>query len=560
MNHRSTPSAAFLATVLAFLSTGRFTNGSPPLWGRLEPGAFAVGFKTTWRLDYSRRYSMTYTDKTTYASGKAPRPILVNIWYPAKTNGAEKPMLHRNYFDVQSHEPLLEKFSKELVAFNLAVLAKELLEKPANELTAKEKSLLDQFLATPTACFRNAIEADGRFPLVVYHSGHGSSFEDNAVLCEFLASHGFVVIGSAFQEPRGESFNTDGGMTSVGDFQLLIAYSKSLPNVDWNHIGVAGHSGGAHATLTYRAQQDCLADAVVSLDTTQDYYCAADKRWEPMSSTVLKNRKNMKGAILMVANPHAFFDLADSCSSARRYYFTVKDLGHNDFAAQGVRHLAMQHQLHATEPLESRSKPEKGEPSEKEKLEAATLAYESLCNYMLQFFNAELKEDAVAKKYLEKQFRDTKLEGSEAHVVYVPEGVSGPEPCLKDSPKPPTPRQLRYFYREHGATATVALMRRSRKESPKSPIYHQIFGLALVGELLDQGKTKDAIAFNEFYRECDADCAKLLTGWAKVYVQFGRKALARDYLKKVLLLQPNDAEAAAKLKELGEPTPGEEGH
>src|SRR5262249_30219062 len=58
------------------------------------------------------------------------------------------------------------------------------------------------------------------FPLVIYHAGAGSSFEDNSVLCEFLASHGFVVLGSAFPERSGKSFNTDGGEGSAAAWRF----------------------------------------------------------------------------------------------------------------------------------------------------------------------------------------------------------------------------------------------------------------------------------------------------------------------------------------------------
>ena len=47
-------------------------------------------------------------------------------------------------------------------------------------------------------------------PVVVYHCGAQSSYEDNSVLCEFLASHGYVVIDGAFQQASGATFNIDG--------------------------------------------------------------------------------------------------------------------------------------------------------------------------------------------------------------------------------------------------------------------------------------------------------------------------------------------------------------
>jgi hypothetical protein len=44
----------------------------------------------------------------------------------------------------------------------------------------------------------------------------------------------------------------------------------------------------------------------------------------------------------------------------------------------------------------------------------------------------------------------------------------------------------------------------------------------------------------------------MILDWGRIYLRFGRKGLAADYLKKVLLLDPSNGEAAEKLKELGE--------
>jgi predicted dienelactone hydrolase len=525
---------------------------APPLWDKLPPGPYVVGFKTSWQLDFSRRYNMTFDDKTTYAPGKAPRPILVNVWYPAKATAASKPMPHRGYLEIQSSDPQLAKFATKLAEYDRAIIAKETLGKPAKELTDREILLLEQFLDTATACTRNAPPAEGRFPLVIYHSGYGSSFEDNSVLCEFLASHGYVVFGSAYQEPGGSSFNIDGKLTSAGDIQFLIGHARQFANVDWNHVGVIGHSGGAHVALMYRAQSGCLADAIVSLDTTEDYYSLADPRWEPMTTVVTNNRANMTGPLLMVANPHAFFQLADALSSARRYYFTIRDLDHDDFISQGGIARALRHRLRFP------SAPEAGSPkvvtdkaAEKASLEAVRSAYESLCVYVLRFLDAELKGDAAGKEFLEKEYRDTKLSGTAPHVVFMPVGRTDPDPYPEHGSQPPTPRQLRRVLREHGGEQTIALLRRFRKDASAEPIFHPGFGLALVGELLDRGKTQEAIAFNSFYREFGVDIGKMLLSFGEAFLRQDRRSLARDYFKKVLVLDPSNREAAGKLKELG---------
>jgi hypothetical protein len=120
-----------------------------PLWGSLIPGSYGVGFKSLWQLDYSRRYNMTFDDKSSYASTKAPRPILINIWYPAKTSGSAKPMPHSDYLRIQSTDPKLKAFANKLTEYDHGAIAKELFQKPFKELNDQQKKVLQLFLDTP---------------------------------------------------------------------------------------------------------------------------------------------------------------------------------------------------------------------------------------------------------------------------------------------------------------------------------------------------------------------------------------------------------------------------
>ena len=171
---------------------------------------------------------------------------------------------------------------------------------------------------------------------MIYHSGAGSSFEDNSVFCEYLASHGFVVLGSAFQRGDGTSLGTGPVEGSARDLEFLIAQARKLPGVDWEHIGLVGHSLGAQSALYYRSQANSPVDAVVSLDTTQDYRGLSDTSWEYFTTPVLKNAENFTCPLLMVADSHAFFELADALHASRRYYLTLRGMGHNDYISQGT--------------------------------------------------------------------------------------------------------------------------------------------------------------------------------------------------------------------------------
>src|SRR5262249_24046580 len=155
----------------------------------------------------------------------------------------------RDYLYVRSAEPSLAKFSGALAHHVMRPYTQEPQGKPDKEARDREKRVQDELLNTPTPCVRDAAAAEGPFPLVTYHAVAGSTFDHTPILRVYLASHGYVAFGSAFQEPSGESFNVDGKLTSARDMQFLTGYAKQLPNVDWHHVGVIGHSAGAHATL-----------------------------------------------------------------------------------------------------------------------------------------------------------------------------------------------------------------------------------------------------------------------------------------------------------------------
>jgi pimeloyl-ACP methyl ester carboxylesterase len=455
-------------------------------------------------------------------------------------------MPHRDYLGIRSPDPLLAKFSTKLAEYNRAVIAKEVMGKPEGELTDREKSLLDEFLDTPTACVRDAAPARGSFPVVVYHAGAGSSFEDNAVLCEFLASHGFVVLGSAFQKRDGRSLAPDGEEGSARDLAFLVAHARQVPGADWGRVGVVGHSLGAQAVLLYRSQAGSVADAVVCLDTSQDYFSLKEPRWDYLTTPVVKNAKYVACPVLMAAGPHAFFELADSLQLARRYYLTVKDLDHNDYISQGVTGKERLNQLHLSDPKQTAD----ALTEEKAALGKARAKYQAVCLYVLRFLEAELKGDAAGKDFLARQYRDTRLGGADPHVEYVPEGRTGPEPYADDSALPPTPRQVRPFLRQHGSEKTIAVYRRFRKDAPAAPIYEQLFELNLVSDLLDEGKTRDAVDLSDYFRETELDCGKILLAFGKSFQSQGRPELAANYYRRLLLLEPMNGEAAAGLKEV----------
>jgi pimeloyl-ACP methyl ester carboxylesterase len=510
------------------------------LWGKLNPGPHYVGFRSVWELDTSRPYNMIFEDKTAYASEKSPRPILINIWYPARGPNETRPMRHRDYLAIETEDPRLARFAAELVEFERSTACREMMGKSAADLSDAEQKLLDEFWASPTASFRDAPPDEGVFPLVVYHSGAGSSFEDNAVLCEFLASHGYVIVGSVFQDQKGRSFNIDVVRASSRDMAFLIAYARQLPFVHRDHAGLVGHSAGAQAALVFRSLTRSPVDAVVSLDTTQDYFSLASPGWEYLTKRVLKNPRNMNGPLLMVANSHAIFQLADSLVHADRYYLTFNGLDHNDFISQGiVRRI-----------LESRANPERTDL--RSSLEMARAGYEAMCECVLEFFDACLKDRTTDRGALLERYRSNPLGGPAPHVEHVPPGLAGPEPFRDRSNTAPTPRQLRPLLAARGIESMIALLKNHHAKDSASTVFHKDFGHALVDELLETQQIPEAVEFYQFYKAIDQDIASTYAEEGDLMRSFNATKEALRHYKKALLLDPANEAAIRGMKALQE--------
>lgn len=511
-----------------------------PLWGGLEPGSHAVGFESRWELDHGRTYDTVFADGTHYAAGKASRPILVNVWYPAQPVGEPETMSHGEYLDIGSDDPRLARLALALTRYAHGVLIEWMMGRShPDAMDDWDHAELERILALPTASIRDATPARGRFPLVVFHSGYGSSFEDNAVFCEYLASHGYVVVGSAFLDETGETFNVDAVDGSSRDFAFLIRAFEKAPNVDWNKIAVAGHSAGAQASLRFNTEPRAAIDAVISLDTTEDYVSALDPHWSH-SEKMLEDVTGQTAPILAVANSYALFDTCDELVHAERYYLTFRELGHNDYTSQGI----------LTAEVAARRAVAQAKPDARELTELAQrlrTGFEQCCAYALLFLDAYLKEEAQAIDELAARYRTHPLAGEEPHVEYVPKGASAPPPFDEQSGRAPSPRQVFHGIGTMGAPEWLERLERLHAEDPGAPVFESQFAYALLFDLVARGRPEDAALLAPFYRELHPGLVRTFTVWldrsgADTYREYRLHALTA-----ALLLEPENEELKKRL-------------
>lgn len=176
------PSALLVVIALLCCASIAATNGSPLLWGDLQPGGYKVGFRVLYKHDPSRKWMQSKGTST-----DSGRPIRISMWYPARFTKEISTMQYGDYFHYES-DGNFRDVNKDLEKYDRSSWLEDL-----NEVSPHGTEIFAKLCSTPVAAARNARAASGRFPLVLYAGGLGSRADANVELGEYLASHGYIM-------------------------------------------------------------------------------------------------------------------------------------------------------------------------------------------------------------------------------------------------------------------------------------------------------------------------------------------------------------------------------
>lgn len=215
-------------------------------------GPHAVGLHIVRQLDASRPATPKVTLFGARTAADTGRPMQTLVWYPAQVSSAA----HVRYLDyLQSG--LTDDFA--LSASDLASASKKWSNLPAAQ--------------TPMLAVHDARAVAGPFPVVIYAPSFGAGAAENADLCEYLASHGYIVLASASRGARDNAMTDDleGVQAQAADIAWLASYAATIPGADLSKLAVAGYSWGGLANV-FAASQSGRVKALVSLDGSVRYY------------------------------------------------------------------------------------------------------------------------------------------------------------------------------------------------------------------------------------------------------------------------------------------------
>jgi pimeloyl-ACP methyl ester carboxylesterase len=482
------------------------SSSSFSLWGALEPGPFAVGYRSRVAYDYSRLYDRAWPE----AGQRAPkrfRPLLYHCWYPAERPETAQPLTFQEYWNPLPEHVAQASLLSRLVERQRDELAKALFNKRCDRLNEAESEILRRIVASPTHAFRNASPAPGRFPLVMSHGGLGSSYEDNTVLFEYLASWGYAVASAAFQSEDASVPAIDWDLDrSVKDLDRLLNLLHDEPFVDLEKIAVIGQSYGAQAALAYGAEVNSPVDAVVSLDSTVEYAKGDYSGFKPLMDRLEWSNRLTVPALLFARKAMSpdFGPFADR-RYTERYYALVEDIGHNDFISSGVAC--------------ARHEPER--PPDRPAPARVQAIYEEVCRLTRQFLDAVLKEDETAQAGLKER---------------VDAGESRPITLTYDPAEPrlPTPKQLIDRVLERGLEAALEWSRHQ-------PAQNAEWGLTETARGLNRlNRPDDAVTIMEHCVTIRPDSATAWNFMGELYAAAGRERQSVDAYRRSLSLLPEE--------------------
>src|SRR5262245_4587027 len=481
------------ATLGAGASDGQQTSGRD----LLDYGPHAVGFRIISKKDASREYFLPgSTDDS--PGGYGPRAVQIVVWYPATGATAIGAMTFKDYVLAGAEEEVFGPPSRARRDKALEEFRRDTLSQGADPRD------LDRLLDSKVRASRDAPPEAGSFPLVLY--AHNFTYE-KSVLCEYLASHGFVVasvpyLGTYERDP-------DVGVTlletEIRDLEVALDVLSGDAGSGNRRVGIVGMSFGALSALGFQMRHPRVA-AVVSLDggigSATDPYM--------LKQSPFYSLERVRAPLLHlygtdVAGPELPF--VRGLKYSERWLVGFPGLRHGDFAGYGILTVAV---------TKIRGEAPANVPA------ATARAF----RYVAQFLRRYLVPEATDRGFAAE---DLKIEH------------------LRAVTAPPRLEELRVKLGKEGMASLVGLHDALRRDDPQ-PFGQDTF--RLIGSwLLEQGRAPEARQWFQLQIGDYPASAQAHYFYAVSSQRSDDPKAAREHFEKTLALLESDADLDAPVRE-----------
>ena len=271
--------------LLFLIISTRGSSQDYPFWGKLAEGNYQVGYSDTVVYNQDQYYS--------FLSYEGHKPYFVSMWYPIGEDIDSFTGVYNDYFSFKVSEDLKE-LRDSLVQMQQTSLIRYGIRNRVDSwddraYTKPEQELFYKILNTKVNATLSNKFPSIKCPVIVYHHGMGSSKEDNSVLFEYLASHGFVIISSNYHWPNQSELVSD----SKNDLKFIIDYTTTLSFIDQDQICFLGHSWGSQMGLIVNQTGNHPIKSFILLDNTLEQMSLEQVgRYYPDIDSVFRNHPN----------------------------------------------------------------------------------------------------------------------------------------------------------------------------------------------------------------------------------------------------------------------------
>lgn len=499
---------------IIFLTLNPNAYSQERLW-KWKSGPYVPGFRLLETRDFSRFYPSGKDDDM-----KA-RPVRVYLWYPAK-KPIQTPMRFEDYARMAAADftPGRSEGSADLTEKFL----------PVQLLKGLNSEELKMILEKRTAAVRNAAYAEGIFPLLVL--GQGLYYESplsHLVLCEFLASHGYVVatcplFGTHY---RLVNINVEDLETEVRDLEFVIGTIQEIPQIKTDGLGIIGYDLGGMAGLILSMRNQSV-DAFLSLDAgilfghfsglpgSHPHYHEENFTipWMHMTQArFIKDYRDERGlSTLMDRKPYG-----DS------YLIQVKTNNHGEFSSYamfGIRSAVAGYWGQW-----------ESNPQER---------YSAICCNTLAFFNAYLRQDKAVLTQLQKTVKEPDSE-KELFTMEYKQGRTAP----------PSMAKLVHLIIDKGISMAMPVIEEAKKAFPDTVLIEEnVLNWLGYHFLYWWGREEEALEVFKLNVSLFPESANAYDSLGEAYLARGETDSAVRCYKKSLELNPENSNAIQRLNQL----------
>lgn len=313
------------------------------IWGDLQPGPRPVGFRVHVEQDASRAERPLTTLEGAPQPGSILRSLEISVWYPARSAPASKRMRFGDYMTFA--DDILDARADD----RRGMADPETRRRNAVHAFATfgifggtPESAWKPILDSSMHAVRDAPPAAGRFPVILNAPGATGTAVFSALSCEYLASHGYVVLSVPSRGLDALNDRLSGGAfyeSQARDLEYLLAYASRLSFADTSRIGVFAWSRGGAAAILLQ-MRDARVAGVVGWDAG-----AIETRRESdrLRESPFYDPDRVTSPVLHIraGNPGTQPALFESLRYAPRYLINVDGIHHLDFSVAAMIHTAL---------------------------------------------------------------------------------------------------------------------------------------------------------------------------------------------------------------------------